>query len=67
MDGMKARADAGRRTLKRVTSSQQNRESEATPEHRGPSWALMLFLILLAMLVAVVIAWSFIRHFQVHP
>ncbi|HTW48459.1 MAG TPA: hypothetical protein VMD92_10940 [Acidobacteriaceae bacterium] len=41
-------------------------DSQATP--RGPSWGLMLFLILLAMLVAVAIAWAFItpllhRHF----
>jgi hypothetical protein len=41
-------------------------DSQATP--RGPSWGLMLFLIALAMLAAVAIAWAFItpllhRHF----
>jgi hypothetical protein len=40
--------------------------SQATP--RGPSWGLMLFVIALAMLAALAIAWAFItpllhRHF----
>lgn len=39
---------------------------QATPS--GPSWGLMVFLIVLAMLVALAIAWAFItpllhRHF----
>jgi hypothetical protein len=33
-------------------------DPQATP--RGPSWGAMVFLILLAMLVAVAIAWAFI-------
>jgi hypothetical protein len=31
------------------------------PEHPGPSWALMLALIFLAMLIAVGFAWIFIH------
>lgn len=46
--------------------SSDKRESQAT--QGGPSWGLMLFLIGLAMVVALVIAWLFIhpllhRHF----
>lgn len=41
---------------------------EDRPETFGPSWGLMLLIILLAMLVALGIAWAFItpllhRHF----
>jgi hypothetical protein len=40
-------------------SSSDEHDSKAAPE--GPSWGLMLFVILLAMLVAVAIAWAFIH------
>jgi hypothetical protein len=30
----------------------------------GPSWGLMLFIIFLAMLAAIAIAWAFIHSFQ---
>lgn len=41
-------------------------EPQATP--RGPSWGLMIFLIVLAIVVAFAIAWAFVtpllhRHF----
>jgi hypothetical protein len=47
-------------------STKISSEQQATP--RGPSWGLMIFLIVLAMLVALAIAWAFItpllhRHF----
>jgi hypothetical protein len=47
-----------------VTEEQKNPKTEATPpHHEGPSWGLMLALILLAMLVATAIAWLFIHPF----
>jgi hypothetical protein len=36
------------------------KKSEPRPTHPGPSWGLMLFLIFLAMLVAIAIAWAFV-------
>jgi len=46
--------------------SSQADDSQAT--HSGPSWGLMLFLLVLAILAAFGIAWAFItpllhRHF----
>jgi hypothetical protein len=35
-----------------------SRDPQAT--RRGPSWGFMLFLLLLAMVVATVIAWAFV-------
>jgi flagellar basal body-associated protein FliL len=47
-----------------VTQVQKNSSHEATPSHReGPSWGLMLVLIVVAMLVATGIAWMFIHPF----
>jgi hypothetical protein len=36
------------------------KERQERAAHPGPSWGLMLGLILLAMLVALAIAWAFI-------
>jgi hypothetical protein len=36
----------------------ESKEPQAT--HEGPSWGLMLFFILLAMLAAIGIAWAFV-------
>lgn len=54
----------------RVTDEQENPNSQATPpqSHQGLSWSLMLGLIVLAIVIAIVIAWAFIhpllqRHF----
>lgn len=64
-----------RRTLKGMGSSSQrpsgdhdNNSSDSRATPRGPSWGLMVFLILLAMLIAFGIAWAFVtpllhRHF----
>jgi hypothetical protein len=43
----------------RVSSRLENHDQQATSP--GPSWGLMLFFILLAMLVAAGIAWAFIH------
>ncbi len=48
------------RTLTTVTSSGKDSDPPAT--HNGPSWGLMLALILLAMLVALGFAWLFIHN-----
>ncbi|MGA7522207.1 MAG: hypothetical protein WBW84_06975 [Acidobacteriaceae bacterium] len=47
-----------------MASSQQNHDDKATSA--GPSWGLMLFIILVAMLIASGIAWAFI-HPMFHP
>jgi len=45
-------------------TSSESHEPQAT--HGGPSWGVMLLIILLAMLAAVGIAWAFI-HPMLHP
>lgn len=56
----------------RIDEVEERNADEAAGEDRpgtsGPSWGLMLLIILLAMLVALGIAWAFItpllhRHF----
>lgn len=42
------------------------KESDVRATHEGPSWGFMLFLIFLAMLVALGVAWAFI-HPMLHP
>jgi hypothetical protein len=50
-----------------VTQVQKNSSDQATPpRHPGPSWGLMLALILVAMLAATAIAWLFIHPFFAH-
>jgi hypothetical protein len=46
-----------------VTDEEKVLKPQATPRrsHDGPSWALMLGLIALAMVVALAIAWAFIH------
>ncbi|MGA8532344.1 MAG: hypothetical protein WB622_21640 [Acidobacteriaceae bacterium] len=47
-----------------MTPPRESHDPQATS--RGPSWGLMLFFILLAMVLAAGIAWAFI-HPMFHP
>ncbi len=53
-----------RRTLDCMADSNDSRDTQAT--RGGPSWGLMLLIMLLAMLAAVAIAWAFITP-ALHP
>lgn len=47
-----------------MADSNDSRDTQAT--RGGPSWGLMLLIMLLAMLAAVAIAWAFITP-ALHP
>ena len=54
-----------RRKLAEMPNSGDNQQ-KTNPPASGPSWSLMLFIILLAMLAAAGIAWAFINP-MLHP